>query len=117
MKNVPKGQNLMAIMKSKQPSHQIYRWRRMTKNRASLPCSAVEIFRKIDRHPVSNDDQPSRVSAVTAHGLRMAEAAGDIPIVIGGLGRYERHKTIYRTLGVAGQKDFRPGGDFLRDSG
>ena len=115
MGNVPKGQNLMAVMKSKQPSHQTYRWRRMTRQRASLPCAAVEIFRKIDRHPVSNDDKPSGVSVVTTHGLRMAEAAGDIPIVIGGLGRCERHKTIYRTLGIAGQKDFRSGGDFLKD--
>lgn len=87
----------------------------MTRQRASLPCAAVEIFGKIDRHHVSNDDKPSGVSIVTTHGLRMAEAVGDIPIVIGGLGRCERHKTIYQTLGVAGQKDFRSGGDLLKD--
>ena len=47
------------------------------------------------------------MSVVTTHGLRMAEAAGDIPIIVGGLGRCERHKMIYQTIGVAGQKDFR----------
>lgn len=55
------------------------------------------------------------MSVVTTHGLRMAEAAGDIPIIVGGLGRCERYKTIYRTKGLAGQKDFRSGGDFLKD--
>lgn len=88
----------------------------MTKQRASLPCVAVEIFRKIHRNPVFNDDKFSRASVVTTHGLRIAEAASDISIVIEGLGRCERHKTIYRILGVAGQKDFRSSGDFLKDS-
>ena len=46
----------------------------------------------------------------------MAEAAGDIPVVVGGLGRYGRNKSIYRTLGVAGQKDFRSGEDFMKDA-
>jgi hypothetical protein len=46
----------------------------------------------------------------------MAEAAGDIPVVVGGLGRYGRSKTIYRTLGLAGQKDFRSGEDFMQDT-
>jgi hypothetical protein len=46
----------------------------------------------------------------------MAEAAGDIPVVVGGLGRYGRSKTIYRTLGLAGQKDFRSGEDFMKDA-
>jgi len=41
---------------------------------------------------------------------------GDIPVVVGGLGRYGRSKTIYRTLGLAGQKDFRSGEDFMKDA-
>ena len=96
-------------------THQTYKWRRMTRQRTSLPCAAVEIFRKIDRHPVSNDDKLSGVSVVITHGLRIAEAVGDISIVIEGLGRCERHKTIYQTFGAAGQKDFRFGGDFLKN--
>lgn len=91
---VPKGQNLMTVMKSKQPSHQRSRWRRITRERATLPCAAVEIPHKIDRHLVSNDEKPRGMSVVTPHGLRVAEAAGDIPIVIGGLGRCERHKRL-----------------------
>ena len=71
---------------------------------------------KIDRYPVSNDGESRGMSVVTTHGLRMAEAAGDIPIIVGGLGRCKRHKTIYRTIGVAGQKDFRSGGEFLKES-
>ncbi len=112
---VAKGQNLTAVIKSKHPSHQISRWRRMTSHRAPLPCAAIEIPCKIDRYPVSNDGHPRGMSVVTTHGLRMAEAAGDVPIIVGGLGRCERHKTIYRTIGVAGQKDFRSGGEFLKD--
>lgn len=55
------------------------------------------------------------MSVVTTHGLRMAEAAGDIAVIVGGFGRCERHKTIYRTIGVAGQKDFRSWGDILKN--
>ena len=80
-----------------------------------LPCAAVGIPCKIDKYPVSNNGEHRGTSVVTTQGLRMAEAAGDIPIIIGGLGRCERHKTIYRTIGVAGQKDFRSGGIFLKD--
>ena len=46
----------------------------------------------------------------------MAEAAGDVPVVVGGLGRCDRYKSTYRTLGVAGQKDFRSGKDFMKDA-
>jgi hypothetical protein len=46
----------------------------------------------------------------------MAEAAGEIPIVVGGLGRYHRCKRIYRTLGLAGQTDFRSGKDLMKDA-
>lgn len=45
----------------------------------------------------------------------MAEAADDIPVVVGGLGRNNRCESIYRTLGVAGQKNFRSGKDFMKD--
>ena len=55
------------------------------------------------------------MSVVTIHGLRMAEAAGDILIIVGDLGRCERHKMIYRTISVAGQNDFRSEGNFLKN--
>lgn len=106
----------MAVVKSKHPSHQISRWRRITSQRAPLRCAAVEIPCKIDRYPVSNNGEPRWMSVVTNHGLRMAEAAGDISIIVGGLGRFERHKTIYRMIGVAGQKDFRSGGELMENS-
>lgn len=115
VRTVPKGQNLIAVIKSKHPSHQTSRWRRITSQRSPLPCAAVDIPCKIDRYPVSNDGEHRGMFVVTTHGLRMAEAAGDISIIVGGLGRCERHKMIYRTIGVAGQKNFRSGGDFLKD--
>ncbi len=46
----------------------------------------------------------------------MAEAAGNVPVVVGGLGRCDRYKSTYRTLGVAGHKDFRSGKDFMKDA-
>ena len=103
------------MIKSKQPLRQKSRWRRITSQRAHLPCAAVEIPRKINRDPVSHNGKSRGMSVVTAHGLRIAEAAGDIPIIVGGLGRCERYKSIYRTIGGAGQKDFRSGGGFLED--
>jgi len=45
----------------------------------------------------------------------MAKAASDIPVVEG-LGRCGRNKAIYRTLGVAEQKDFRSDEDFMKDA-
>lgn len=46
----------------------------------------------------------------------MAEAASDIPVIVGGLGRYSRYNMIYPTLGVAGQKDHRSGKEFMEDA-
>ena len=45
----------------------------------------------------------------------MAEAVRDIPVIVGGLGRCDRYKTIYRMLGVAGHKNFRSGGDLMKE--
>lgn len=33
-----------------------------------------------------------------------------------GLGRRDRYKPIYQTLGVAGHKNFRSGGDFMKEA-
>ncbi len=46
----------------------------------------------------------------------MAEAADDIPVIVGELGRCSRYKMIYPTLGVAGQKDHRSGKEFMKDA-
>lgn len=46
----------------------------------------------------------------------MTEAADDISVVVGGLGRSCRYKSIYRTLGVTGQKDHRSGKKFMEDA-
>ena len=46
----------------------------------------------------------------------MSEAAGDIPVIVGGLGRTCRYKTMYQTLGEAGQKDHRSGKVFMEDA-
>lgn len=70
----------------------------------------------VDRIPVPSDDEPRGTLIVTSNGLRMAEAASNVPVVVGGLGRCERYKSTYRTLGVAAQKDFRSGKDFMKDA-
>lgn len=57
VRTVPKGQNLIAVIKSKHPSHKTSRWRRITSQRAHLPCAAVDIPCKIGRYPVSNDGE------------------------------------------------------------
>jgi hypothetical protein len=68
----------------------------LTSQRVNLPCTAIQISRKIhQRIPVSSEGERRETPVATAHGLRMAEAAGDIPVV-GGLGRCGRNKTIYR---------------------
>jgi hypothetical protein len=46
----------------------------------------------------------------------MTEAVGDISVIVEDLGRCDRYKTIYRTLGVAGHKSFRSGGDFMKEA-
>jgi hypothetical protein len=46
----------------------------------------------------------------------MAETAGDISGNVGGLGRCDRYKTLYRTLDVAGQKNFRSGRDIMKEA-
>jgi hypothetical protein len=97
--------------------HKTSIWQLLTSQRANLPCTAIQISCKIhQRIPVSSEGERRETPVATTHGLRMAEAAGDIPAVIGGLGRWARNKTIYRTLGVAGQKDFRSGEDFMKDA-
>lgn len=109
---VSKCQNLMIVMKNKQPSHQTFRWQQIIKQKTILSCAAVEIFCKIDRHFVFNDDKFKKMFVVTIHGLRMTKTASDISIVIKSLSRCERYKTIYRKLNVTGQKDFCFGENF-----
>ncbi len=46
----------------------------------------------------------------------MSEAAGDIPVIVDGLGRTCRYKTIYRRLDVTGQKDHHSGKVFMKDA-
>jgi hypothetical protein len=46
----------------------------------------------------------------------MAEAAGNVPVVVGGSGRCDRYESIYRNSGVAGQEDFYSGRDFMKDA-
>jgi len=93
------------------PSQQL-----LTSKRANLPCEAVQIPFKIDQRPVSSNRDRRESPIATTYGLRMSEAAGDIPVIVGGLGRTCRYKTIYRTLGVAGQKDHRSGKVFMEDA-
>lgn len=89
---------------------------RINQLRENLPDPGVQIPRNVDRRPVSSDAEPRGLPIVTSNGLRMAEAAGDVPVVVGGLGRCDRYESIYRTLRVAGQKDFRSGKDFMKDA-
>ncbi len=88
----------------------------MTSKRANLPCEAIQIPCKIDRGLVSSNRERRESLIATTYGLRMAEAAGGIPVIVGGLGRCSRYKMIYRTLGVAGQKDHRSGKEFMEDA-
>ncbi len=46
----------------------------------------------------------------------MTEAAGDIPVVVKGLDRCDRNKTIHRTLNMIGQNGFRSDDDFMKDA-
>ena len=39
----------------------------------------------------------------------------DISVIVEGLGRCDRYKTIYRMLGVAGHKNFRSGEDLMKE--
>lgn len=110
-----KGSKFNDFHESKQSSHQTYRWQWMIRQRIFLSRAATEIFRKIDRHFVFNDDKFSGVSVVTIHGLRMTKAINNISIVIKNLNRCERHKTIYQTLNVAEQKDFPFDENFLKN--
>jgi hypothetical protein len=89
---------------------------RIDRPRKTLPCAAIQIPRNGGRRPVCSDGEPGGLSVITSSGLRIAEAASNIPVVIGGLGRNNRCESIYRTLGVAGQKDFRSGKDFMKDA-
>ena len=75
---------------------------------------AVPIPCKIDRISTSSDGRRKDTPIATSHGRRMAEAVGDIPVIVGGLGRCDRYKTIYRTLGVAGHKKSYYGGSYER---
>lgn len=106
----------MAVIKSKHPSHQKSSLRRMTSQRTPLPRAAVDIPCKLERCPISHYNEPRGISVVKTHDLRMVEAAGNIPIIVGGLGRCERHRTTYRTMSVAGRKKFPSGGLFDRQS-
>lgn len=86
-------------IKCKNSLHQTLSWQELTSQRGNPSDAAIQI-------PVSSDSERRETSIVTSNGLRMAEAAGDVPVVVGGLGRCDRYKSIYQTLGVAGQKDF-----------
>lgn len=77
---------------------------------------AIPIPSKIDRISTSSDGRRKDTPIATSHGRRMAEAVGDIPIIIGGLGRCDRYKTIYQTLGVAGHKKFCYDGGFINEA-
>jgi len=88
----------------------------LTSRRANLQCEAIQIPCKIDRGPASNNRERRESPVATTYGLRMAEAAGGIPVIVGGVGRCSRYRKIYRTLGVAGQKDHRSGKVFMEDA-
>ncbi len=88
----------------------------MISRRANLPCEAIQIPCKIARDPASSNRERRESPVATTYGLRMAEAAGDIPVIVGGLGRCSRYRMIYRTLGVAGQKDHHSGKEFMEDA-
>jgi len=84
--------------------------------RANLPCEAIQIPCKIDRGLVSSNRERRESLIATTHGLRMAEAAGGISVIVGGLSRCSRYKMIYRTLGVTEQKNHRSGKKFMEDA-
>ena len=89
----------------------------INQSKGKLPCAAIQISRKThQRIPVFSEGERRETPVATTYGLRMAEAAGDIPVVVGGLGRCGRNKTIHRTLGVAEQNGFRSGEDFMKDT-
>ena len=67
---------------------------------------AIPIPCKIDRISTFSDGRRKDTPIATSHGRRMAEAVGDIPVIVESLGRCDRYKTIYRTLDVAGHKNF-----------
>ena len=46
----------------------------------------------------------------------MAEAAGDISVIVNELSRYSRYNMIYSTLSVIGQNDYRSGQEFIEDA-
>ncbi len=88
----------------------------MTSKRAKFPCEAIQIPCKIDRGAVSDNRERRESPIATTYGLRVAEAAGDIPVIVGGPDRCSRYKMIYRTLGVAGQEDLHSGKEIVEDA-
>ncbi len=88
----------------------------MISKRANLPCEAIQIPCKIDRGLVSSNRERRESLIVTTHDLRMAEAAGGIPVIVSGLSRCSRYKMIYRTLDVTEQKNHRSGKKFMKDA-
>ncbi|KAF7511458.1 hypothetical protein GJ744_004647 [Endocarpon pusillum] len=54
---------------------------RINRSRKPLPCT-IQIPRDVGRSPVSGNGELGGISVVTSNGLRMAEAAGDAPVVI-----------------------------------
>lgn len=101
------------VEKELKSSGYIFVRRLLTSQRANLPYAAIPIPRKIDR---SSDGKRRDTPIATSHGRRMAEAAGDIPVIVMGLGQRVRYQTIYQTLGVAGHKNFRSGGDLMKEA-
>ena len=76
----------------------------------------IQIPYKIDQGPVSSNRDRREIPVATTYGLRMSEAAGDISVIVGELGRTCRFKTMYQTLDVAGQKDHHSGKVFMEDA-
>ena len=88
----------------------------MTSKRANLPCEAIQIPYNIDRGPVFSNRNRRGSPVATTYGLRMAEAAGDISVIVSELGRSCHYKSIYSTLNVAGQKNHRSGKELMEDA-
>jgi len=88
----------------------------LTSKRANLSCEAIQIPFKIDQGPVSSNRDRRESPIATIYDLWMSKAASDILVIVGGLGRTCRYKTMYQTLGVAGQKDHRSDKVFMEDA-
>ena len=84
--------------------------------RANLSCEAIQIPFKIDRGPVFSNRERCEIPIVTIYGLQMTKATGDISVIVSGLDRCYRCKTIYRTLNVAGQNDHGFNEKFMKDA-